>query len=100
MILQRPVSGGVRNARRGEALPADAAGVAAAAGPALLVGLIARDGGAEIHAQRARRLDDLGLGQRDQRRMDAAWGCPSTPAFVARAASCSKAAMNSGRQSG
>ena len=57
--------------RLGEALLAQEARVAEAAGSAVGLGLVARPRQREIHAELVGAGDDLGLGERDQRRVDA-----------------------------
>src|SRR6516225_3847017 len=72
MILQPLVPGRIGDARRSKARAPQAAGVAAAARPALGIRLIARYGLAVIDAEPRAREDDLGLGPADERCVDAA----------------------------
>ena len=91
----------IGQAGRLEAGAAKQAGVAAAAGGAVRGGVVAGVRQRVIDAQAVAQPDDLGLGQTASAARGRGSGpCPSTPAFVARLASPSKAAMNSGRQSG
>src|SRR5262245_21205488 len=70
MILQGAVTGWVRYVSNREARLTDRAVLVTAAGAALGVGLVARDCGGAIHPQAGTSADDVGLGQRDQRRVD------------------------------
>ena len=91
----------IRNPGCGESCPAQATGVAAPAGTALLVRLVAGHRDRIVHAEGPSLADDVGLAQLDQRRADdRVAGALRSPARVARFAMRSKAAMYSGRQSG
>src|SRR5512144_516203 len=53
----------------GEALPAQAARIACAAGAPFRVGRVARNGGREIYAEAHALAHDVGLAEADQRRV-------------------------------
>ena len=89
----------VTEPRLGEPFRPQLAAVAMTAGDSFGRRVVTTVGQSIVDAQLIAELDDLGLGQLDQRSMDLK-PRPSTPALVARFASCSNAVMNSGRQSG
>src|SRR5579863_9941106 len=72
MILQRPVVSRIRHPRRRKTRAPQPAGVAAPAGASRLIRLVAGNRLPVIDAEPGALADDLGLGQRDERRLDPA----------------------------